>query len=234
MTSSREKRDKRQTLWVIAGIVVIAIIATWGLIGGSWPWFTEAINAGPDPSIERGVTEGGYHYLGDPNAPVKLVVYEDYACPNCKRFFDLNEETLISDYIATGDVVMEMHPIAIISANSLPAAQAVYCADEQGAFWEYRELTFLNQGNLAFKRDNFGLIAETLGLDRAQFMSCFDAGGYETEIMQASQAAQNFGVEGTPTFIIAGERFPKAGETELPDVLSILDQKIAEVKSNNE
>jgi protein-disulfide isomerase len=224
----RSKKEREQNWLVIAGIVAIALLVTWVLVGQSWTGFTEAVNAGPDPSVPRGVTEAGYHYLGDLDAPVKMVLYEDYACPNCRNFFEVTEDALIENYIATGDVLLELHPIAIISANSLPAAQAVFCAAEQGAFWEYRELVYLNQGNLAFRRDNFGLIAERLGLDRDVFVDCFDRGGDQQEIQQQSQAAQNFGVEGTPTFIIAGERFPKLGETALPDVFAILDEKIAE------
>ena len=224
------QRDRRQTILVMVGIAAIALLATWALIGGNWPGgLAGPVNAGPDPSVPRGITDGGYHYLGNPDAPIKMVLYEDYACPNCRSFFEATEEALIENYVATGDVWLELHPIAIISANSLPAAQAVFCAAEQDAFWEYRELIFLNQGTLAFRRDNFGLIAERLKLDRDAFIDCYDRGAYEAPILQESVAAQNFGVEGTPTFIIAGERFPKPGETTLPDVFEILNQKLSEV-----
>jgi protein-disulfide isomerase len=65
-------------------------------------------------------------------------------------------------------------------------------------------------------------------MDTTSFLKCYDDHVFRDELQQDSIAAQQFGIEGTPTLIIAGERFPKAGETSLPDVFEVLDQKYSE------
>ena len=50
---------------------------------------------------------------------------------------------------------------------SYPAAIAGRCANEQGKFWEYREVLFARQRDLT--ADNLAKWAAEVGLDRDQF-----------------------------------------------------------------
>lgn len=220
---------KAQNRLVVGGIIAIALMVVFVLVYVNNPMLFQNVEVvGPDPSIERGVTDSGFHYLGNMDAKLTVVLYEDFACPNCKRFLEVTEANLLSNYVATGDVRLEVHPIAIVSSQSLPAAEAVACAAEQGYFWEYRQVLFANQGSRAYNRDTFEIIADVIGLDVDDFLACYDQGRYSAEIQAQSQAAQQFGVFGTPTFEVAGERYPKAGETSLPNIFEILDQFLEE------
>ena len=46
--------------------------------------------------------------LGDPNAPVHIVEYIDYQCPACAQFTTSIKPRLVDDYIATGQVSLEV------------------------------------------------------------------------------------------------------------------------------
>ncbi len=162
---------------------------------------------GPDPSIPRGVTEDGLQYLGDPNAPVTLLEYEDYGCPNCKTFAEVVEPSILRDYIQTGQVRLVIYPVAFVTFQSPAIGEAALCAADQGVFWEYREVVFANQGVLSFTRDNFILMAESVDLNTEEFASCFDQGKYQQRVLDLSDAARQFGVTGTPTLEIAGMRY---------------------------
>jgi protein-disulfide isomerase len=168
-------------------------------------------------------------FLGEPDAPLTIIIYEDYSCPNCKRFFETVEPVLIENYISSGKLRLEIYPIAIVSLHSLPAAVAVYCAVEQGYFWEFRQVVFLNQGFRAYNRDTLSLYGDAVGLDVEQLLDCFSSSTYTEVIQKRSIAARRFGVQGTPTIEFMGNRYPEPGTTELIDIINIVDLAIKEI-----
>ncbi|MDP1718908.1 MAG: thioredoxin domain-containing protein, partial [bacterium] len=77
--------------------------------------------------------------LGDLNAPVTLVVFGDYQCPFCGRFFSDVESKLRDEYIKTGKAKMVFRDFAFLGQESADAAMASQCASEQKKFWEYHD-----------------------------------------------------------------------------------------------
>ena len=47
--------------------------------------------------------------IGDPNAPVKVDVWEDFQCVGCLRYTENIEPLLIRDYVETGKVFYTYH-----------------------------------------------------------------------------------------------------------------------------
>ena len=217
---------------MILGIVIVGILVTVVLVLSNNPrGISNPQVIGPDPSIRRGETSNGLFFLGEPDAPLTIIIYEDYSCPNCKRFFETVEPVLIERYISTGKLRLEIYPVAIVNPQSLPGAAAVYCAAEQGYFWEFRQVVFLNQGLRAFNRDTISLYGDAVGLDVEQLLDCFSSSTYSEVIQNRSIAAQQFGVQGTPTIEFIGNRYPEPGTTELPDVINIVDLAIKEIEN---
>src|SRR5689334_3502866 len=70
--------------------------------------------------------------LGSANAPVKLEVYSDFQCPNCELFWTTVEPTVVKDEVATGRAQLIYHDFSFIGPESLAAAVAARCADQQG------------------------------------------------------------------------------------------------------
>ena len=229
---AKQKKTKSQNWIGIVGIIAIAVLVVTVLIYVNNPnVFSDTSKIGPDPAIERSINENGHHTLGDLDAPITLVLYEDFGCPNCKRFFVNSESRLLSEYVATGLVRLEVYTIAIINTYSLPGAEATFCAADQGFFWEYRQVLFVNQGQRAFDRKTFELIGEAVGLDTADLLTCIEHQTHRQRVIDDSLVAQQFGVQGTPTFEVSGKRYPGPGEIELPDIFVILDELLLEVNN---
>lgn len=143
--------------------------------------------------------------LGNLNAPVTIVSFEDYQCPFCGRAFQETFPLLKKDYIDTGKAkyVYRDFPLTSIHPEALPAAEAANCGGEQGKYWEFHDLLFLNQVNLG--QQLYSAIAENLQLDINKFNDCMESGKYRAEIQNdLSYGASVAGVSGTPTFFING------------------------------
>ena len=134
---------------------------------------------GPAPAPARldNVDEDDDPFLGDKNAPVTIVSFEDFQCPFCKRAFDQTFPQLKKDYIDTGkvkyvyrDFPLSFHP----QANA--AAEAAECADDQGKFWDYHGAIFNNQNRLG--RDLYIELAGQFNLDVDKFTQCIDSGQF--------------------------------------------------------
>ncbi len=89
--------------------------------------------------------------------------------------------------------------------ESIWAAEASECADEQGAFWAYHDLLFERQSGEnegAFNKDKLKGFATELKLDAKAFATCLDSDKYADIITKETQAAQSLGVQSTPSFIV--------------------------------
>ena len=164
-----------------------------------------AVNGQIAPVTERDMA------LGDKDAPVTFVVYADYQCPFCGRFFTTVEPNLIQEYVKTGKVRLVHRDFAFLGPESLSVASAARCAAEQAKFWEYHDAIFEaeikdgaeNNGNL--NRDLFVKLASGLGMNVAQFTACVDGKKYDTQITSARQDAALYGVNSTPMTFVNGE-----------------------------
>jgi len=219
---SHEKSDEKVSftlskvrIWQgVSVILAILVVVLWmfpdlGKAGGAQvaapTGNAPSPSPGPAPAPARldNVDEDDDPVLGDKNAPVTIVSFEDYQCPFCKRAFDQTFPQLKKDYIDTGkvkyvyrDFPLGFHP----QAN--PAAEASECADEQGKFWEYHDEIFNNQATLG--RDLYIKLAGDLGLDVGKFTQCIDNGEMKQEVQADTSYGSQIGVSGTPTFFING------------------------------
>lgn len=98
--------------------------------------------------------------------------------------------------------------MAFLGQESIWAAAASECANEQDAFWEYHDKLFdsqngENQG--AFAKANLKQFAAELNLDVAAFSECVDSARYEAQVQADTEAAGQIGWSSTPSFIINGQ-----------------------------
>ncbi len=147
--------------------------------------------------------------MGDPNAPVKIVEYADFQCPYCQRFWQETEAKIISTYVETGKVYFESRSMgSFIGPESGAAAEAAYCAGDQGRYWEYHDLLYKNllgENVGSFAEPNLLKFAQTLNLNMTQFKDCLSSGKYKDRIQQDYDDAVAAGVRGTPSFLINGK-----------------------------
>jgi protein-disulfide isomerase len=96
----------------------------------------------------------------------------------------------------------------VIGPESIRAAEAAACANEQGQFWPYHDTIFANQrgeNQGYFNDDALKAFAAALGLDEAAFNDCLDADRYRDKVQAETAAGQERGVRSTPTLFINGE-----------------------------
>jgi len=139
---------------------------------------------------------------GEATAPVTLVEFSDYHCPYCKRHATTVLKQLEENYIDTGKLrfVMREMPIPNLHPRAEAAAVAVLCAGEQGDYWGMHDALFNDQKS---KTDEaFKAMAESIGLDEAEFSSCLASDKFDAQIKADQAEARKLGISGTPSFVI--------------------------------
>ena len=103
--------------------------------------------------------------------------------------------------------------MAFLGDESVWAAAASECADEQGRFWDYHDLLFTytaGRGRGVFTKPNLKLYAAQLGLDEGSFASCVDSRRYEDWVGAQTELGRQRGVSSTPTLFVNGRRVSPA------------------------
>ena len=143
--------------------------------------------------------------VGNAGAKVTVIEYADFQCPFCGRFFSDAGKTINDNYVKTGKVFFVYRDFAFLGPESVKAAEAARCANDQGKFWEYHDYLFShqngeNKGN--FADANLKSFAKTLGLDTTAFNQCLDSGKYTKAVSEETDAGAKAGVQGTPKAFI--------------------------------
>lgn len=172
--------------------------------------------------------EGGFR-MGNPNAPVKVIEYLSFACPHCAEFHHESGTALLQNYVRPGRVSIEYRNI-LINAADIPATVLARCAGGRAYFNMGHELLgsqaqwvgamrSLTEAQRAQLRDQpptvmaqrlapmLGLnrIAARFGLTPAAQRACLsDMANFNQLETISSQANSQYGVTGTPTFVING------------------------------
>jgi protein-disulfide isomerase len=142
------------------------------------------------------------HALGALDAPVVIIEYADFECPNCKQA----ESMLKNLRQRHGDqlcIVYRHFPLEEVHPYALLAAQASEAAGVHGKFWEMHDLLFEHQDLLDASR--LATCAVQLGLDLPAFTAELDERRYLGRVRAQIDGANDCGVRATPTFFVNGQ-----------------------------
>jgi protein-disulfide isomerase len=142
------------------------------------------------------------HITGPQHAPVTLVEYGDFECPNCKQAQPAIK-LLLERFTGRVRFVFRNVPLEDVHPHALGAAQGAECAGGQRRFWEMHDLLFANQTHL--KPQDLHGYAERLGLDTARFTAEMDDQVYLQRVREQQQGGIDGGVRATPTFFVNGK-----------------------------
>jgi len=160
---------------------------------------------------------------GNVDAPITIIEFGDYQCSNCKQWFQEQKSSITSDYILTNTAKLYFVDIAWLGDDSITAAQASYCADDQEKFYEYHSTLYNNQEGVQdgwASSDSLKQFAIELDLDSEMFDECLDSGKYLDRVSYNTEVAISNGVEGTPHFfIVAPDGTVKQIEGPQPSVV---------------
>jgi protein-disulfide isomerase len=169
------------------------------------------------------------HVRGDPAAPVVVVEYGDYQCPECAEANALYARA--KPWFEDGRLLAAFRHFPLVDAHPLAfrAAQAVEAAAAQGRFWQMHELLMAYEIvtddddsehiRIKSRRDAIGLehAARRAGLDVARFRAEIDDPAATERILEDFRSGLASGVNGTPTFYVNGRRTDVIGPDELYD-----------------
>jgi protein-disulfide isomerase len=141
------------------------------------------------------------HVIGASHAPVTIVEYGDFECPNCKQAAPA-VKLLLERFAGRAQAVFRHFPLEEVHPHALAAAEASECAAGQGKFWEMHDLLFANQDHL--KPHHLESYAERLQLDMARYKAEMDDEVYLQRIREHMDGARRSGARGTPTFFVNG------------------------------
>jgi protein-disulfide isomerase len=202
----RKKRQEQKRRNVITFILIAVAVAILVLVAIFLPKF---LSENASDTATPGFS------IGDPDAPVTVVEFSSYSCSHCYTFNQENAKDFIENYVDTGKVYFTYINYPSNSEGSMQAAEASYCAADQGKFYEYKDQIF---GNYAaadvFSDENLVAYAGAAGLDVDAFESCMASGKFANSYVQDVQYAQNAGVTATPTFWVNSEQLVLMSELE--------------------
>jgi protein-disulfide isomerase len=199
--------NKNVLIAIIAGIVVAAgAAAAFAATPAPKPQEDDA-----RPIIERlsAPTTPAVQALGSPDAPITIVEFGDYLCTFCHRFHEETKDQLVANYVDTGKVrfIFKDFPINDhLDGGASLAAQASYCAADQGRFWEFHDGVYDNWGGEKagwITRESMVEYARNAGVqDADKFEECLDSDKYADVVSGNYDLARSAGLNGTPAFII--------------------------------
>ncbi|MES2023717.1 MAG: thioredoxin domain-containing protein [Patescibacteria group bacterium] len=143
--------------------------------------------------------------LGNKNAKITMIAYEDFQCPFCGKFFREAETDLRNKYVKNGSVNFIYRDFAFLGEESTKAGEAALCANDQGKFWEYHDYLFTHQNGEnkgSFANPYLKSFAKELGLNQNDFDKCLDSEKYAKTIADSTEEGGNAGVRGTPKAFI--------------------------------
>ncbi len=147
------------------------------------------------------------HILGPPDAPIILVEYGDFECPNCYAAYPVIRGLL--DALGHRlQFVFRHFPITLRHDHAMKAAEAAEAAGAQGKFWEMHDILFQHQDDL--DRESLVAYAAALGLDVVRFRNELFSDAYADRVSLDLASGGASGVSWTPTFFLNGTRYPIA------------------------
>lgn len=158
---------------------------------------------------------------GDKDAPITIIEFGDYQCLKCKGWFQNEKPKITSNYITKGIAKLYFLDSAWLGDDSIAAAQATYCADDQGKFIEYHSTLYNNQAGIQdgwANMDALKQFAKDLELDAEMFNECLDSGIYADRVSHNTEVGASLGVVGTPYFFIVG---PEGDIKKIPGPLPL-------------
>ena len=166
------------------------------------------------------------HLLGNPNAPIKLVEYISYTCPHCAAFEKEGTDTILLGLVRPGKASMEFRPL-LRNAVDAAATLMVNCGNpnrfqgNHAAVLRNQEKWLVQPSEAQVQRWATGDLPSRLraiasdmslyplfearGYTRVELDRCLADEQQLRAITAENQAAQQAGVESTPTFLINGQ-----------------------------
>ena len=183
----------------------LAIPIVVGIIAGMFMAFFPESDTESTSLTSSKLIENGSPILGDPNASITILEWGDYQCTFCYKFHENTLDTINDNFIKTGKVKLVFKDFPLNGPDSLLAAEASYCAEDQGKYWQYHDELYKNWGGERtgwVTREALEKFAITVNLDLDEFNTCLDDNKYRDKIIAIHEFGKEIGIDATPSFLV--------------------------------
>lgn len=189
---------------VLIGVIVGTFLSYY--VDEKQELFKDSVSNNNDTILTKNnLIEGGSPVMGSKHASITILEWGDYQCTFCYRFHQNSLKVLYEEYVETGKVNIVFKDFPLNGPDSILAAEATYCAQDQGKYWDYHNILYNNWAGERtgwITRSSLIEFAQELDLDVKQFTHCIDNHTYKTKILELEQFGKDIGVDATPTFLI--------------------------------
>jgi len=201
---ARQIRARKTKKYFVRGFIVLAIFAAgFGLWKLSQQTTTPSVG-----STELLKVQSADWTKGNASSTVFLIEYLDFQCPACGSYYPLVKQ-LREEYNDKVLFAARHFPLTQIHPNAMSAARAAEAAGRQGKFWEMHDILFEKQkewSNARNPEDLFVSYADSIGLNRDQFLNDYKDKTLDDKIEADRNSATKLGAQGTPTFFLNEEK----------------------------
>ena len=167
--------------------------------------------------------------FGPAGAPVTLVMFGDFECPECKDEAKTLRENVRSRFPTQVHVYFKDFPLEQIHPWAKAAAIAGRCVFRQSptAFWKYHDWIYDHQDeitpdNLKTQVMDFAKTAQDI--DGMQLGRCIDTKATEAEVDASIAEGRSLHVDATPTVFLNGRRL--VGNYPWPNIEQIINGEL--------
>lgn len=170
-------------------------------------------------------------YKGKESAPVSIIEFGDYKCPNCKNFAKDVVPLIQQELVDTGKAkfyFMNDSFINVDSTRSAKFAESVFQELGNETFWKFHDLLFEKQPEDTkyekidvytedFLTETLKEVASDSDVDKV--LKNFQAKKSDNAWNKDMDYVEQLGVTGTPTIFVNGERFDGQTIDDLKDMV---------------
>ncbi len=158
------------------------------------------------------------HAMGPADAPVTLVEYGDYQCPDCLNAVPIVDalRDLFKDRLR---IIFRHFPQSTIHPGASAASAAAEAAGVQWRFWEMHAALFKHQRELI--TIDLAHLALGIGVELYHFEQDRESERFRRRVRDDLEGGARSGVKGTPTFFINGCRY--RGPIDFPSMRAAIE-----------
>jgi protein-disulfide isomerase len=165
--------------------------------------------------------------FGPADAPVTIVEFGDFECPDCKMEAPILRHDLTDAFGAKVRVYFKNFPLESVHPWARAAAITGRCVLQQGqpAFWKFYDWIYENQDQITADNLNAKVLAWAGGnaVDTLKLGQCVDTKATEPEVNRSIAEGHALGIQGTPTLFINGR---KIGGLMWPDLQLVINKEL--------
>ena len=167
--------------------------------------------------------------FGTPGAPVVLVMYGDFECPDCKMEAQTIRQNLATTFPTQVRVYFKDFPLEQIHPWAKQAAMAGRCVFKQdpAGFWKYFDWMYAHQAEITYEnlKTQVADFAKTNSeLDGMQLGRCLESNATEAEVNASLAEGRSLRIDGTPTSFVNGRRL--VGSYPWPNLEQIINGEL--------